>query len=81
MQRPAALLLLLAAAAPLARPAPASSPSSGVKINGRQKAHGGGPAETCPSLTYCSCRRTRTGGLDITCDKINRYKLKVTSST
>jgi len=72
-------LLALALLTSLASASPAGSRQSysSVTLDGRAKSHGG-PAETCPQLTYCTCRRTRSsGGLDITCDKINRYKLQV----
>ena len=43
----------------------------GVKLSRRPNVK-----ETCPLLTYCQCK-VRGFGLDITCDKINSYKLKV----
>ena len=45
-----------------------------VKLYSRLKMHGEG--EKCPTLSYCSCKSKRTG-LDVTCDRVNSYKLRV----
>ena len=46
----------------------------GVRLNGRQKAHGAG--EKCPELKYCSCK-TNGKVLDITCEEISARELQV----
>lgn len=51
-----------------------SGSNNGVRLNGRAKQHGAG--EVCPRLSYCKCR-SRGKGLDITCERINAYKLEV----
>ncbi|TRY67538.1 hypothetical protein TCAL_10473 [Tigriopus californicus] len=48
--------------------------STSVKLNGRIKEHHAEP-ETCPLLSYCICKSLQ-GGLDITCERVNSYKLK-----
>ena len=93
MRRERHLLLLLlpllsllqcaiGAAVPRLRHARAAAPGGGsgsggsgwVKLNGRLKMHGAG--EKCPTLSYCTCKSKRTG-LDVTCDRVNSYKLRV----
>lgn len=51
--------------------------STSVKLNGRIKEHHG-EAEICPLLSHCKCH-SRGSGLDITCERVNSYKLKVSS--
>lgn len=48
--------------------------STSVKLNGRIKEHHG-EAEICPLLSHCKCH-SRGSGLDITCERVNSYKLK-----
>ncbi len=53
-----------------------------MTLNRRPKQHGGAggyEAERCPMLSYCRCR-SRGVGIDITCEKINTYKLNVSVS-
>eukprot|EP00095_Tigriopus_kingsejongensis_P007576 maker-scaffold506_size152672-snap-gene-0.24 protein:Tk07576 transcript:maker-scaffold506_size152672-snap-gene-0.24-mRNA-1 annotation:"leucine-rich repeats and immunoglobulin-like domains protein 2-like" len=50
------------------------SSSSSVRLNGRMKEHAA-ESEVCPILSHCKCR-SRGSGLDITCERINSYKLK-----
>ena len=49
---------------------------SGVSLNGRKKVHGEG--EKCPTemVHYCRCR-SKSEGLDITCENVNSDQLNV----
>ena len=70
-------LLVLLLAVSLTSGAPGrklSSNNGGVQLEGRTKLHG--EREVCPQLTHCKCK-SRGPGLDVTCEHVNTYKLKV----